>query len=209
MNYLYLHGFASGPASTKAQFLRSRFAEQGITVCVPDLNLDNFSTVTLSKQRQYLRDRFAGEPLVVIGSSLGGLLASLIAQDLAEVERLVLLAPAFEFSQRLALNIGAEAIADWQTHGSLDFYHYGFKQVVQLQYEFFADAQTHTEKSLQRQVPILILHGLNDEVVPASVSQSFAASRPHVTLELLDSDHGLADVLEPIWQKIRQFLNII
>lgn len=208
MNYVYLHGFASGPGSTKAQFLRSRFEAQGITLHVPDLNLDNFATVTLTKQLQYLQDRFAGNPLVAIGSSLGGLLASLLASSNTEVEQLVLLAPAFGFSQRLVTSLGEAAIARWQETGSLDFYHYGLKQVVQLKYEFFTDAQSHTEKSLQRELPILIMHGIDDEVVPVSASQTFADSRSHVTLELLHSDHGLGDVLEPIWQKTKTFLDI-
>jgi uncharacterized protein len=208
MNYVYLHGFASGPESVKAQFLRSRFAEQGITLHVPDLNLGDFATVTLTKQLQYLQDHFAGKPLVAIGSSLGGLLASLMASKCVEVEQLVLLAPAFGFSQRLVTNLGETALSRWQESSNLEFYHYGLKQVVRLEYAFFADAQSHSEKSLQRELPILIMHGINDEVVPVSASQTFAATRPHVRLELLDSDHGLGDVLEPIWQKTRTFLDI-
>jgi uncharacterized protein len=208
MNYVYLHGFASGAGSTKAQFLRSRFEAQGITLHVPDLNLGDFATVTLTKQLQYLQDHFAGKPLVAIGSSLGGLLASLLASKCVEVEQLVLLAPAFGFNQRLVTRLGEAAIARWQEIGSLDYYHYGLKQVVPLRYEFFADAQSYSEKSLQRELPILIVHGINDEVVPVSASQAFAADRPYVRLELLDSDHGLGDVLEPIWQKTKTFLDI-
>lgn len=208
ITYLYLHGFASGPQSTKAQFLRSRFAERGITLHVPDLNLGDFSSITLTKQLNYLCDRFAHKRLIVIGSSLGGLLASLMASKLPEVERLVLLAPAFGFHERLATNLGMEAISHWQTNGSVDFYHYGLKQVVPLRYEFFADAQTHSETSLQRELPILIMHGVNDEVVPVSVSQDFAASRPHVTLDMLDSDHGLGNVLDAIWQGTKAFLGV-
>jgi uncharacterized protein len=206
--YLYLHGFASGPQSTKAQFLRSRFAEHGIALHVPDLNLGDFSSVTLTKQLNYLRDRFAHKRLIVIGSSLGGLLASLMASKLPEIERLVLLAPAFGFHERLVTNLGAEAIARWQANGSADFYHYGLKQVVPLHYEFFADAQTHSKTILPRELPILIMHGVRDEVVPVSVSQDVAALHPHVILELLDSDHGLGDVLDEIWQKIEAFLGV-
>jgi uncharacterized protein len=205
ITYLYLHGFASGTQSTKAQFLRSRFAERGITLQVPDLNLDDFSSVTLTKQLNYLCDRFADQRLIVIGSSLGGLLASLMASKLPEVERLVLLAPAFGFHKRLAVNIGAEAISRWQANGSADFYHYGLKQFVRLHYEFFTDAQTHSETILQRELPILIMHGVNDEVVPVTASQDFAALHPHVILELLDSDHGLGNALDEIWQKIETF----
>jgi predicted esterase YcpF (UPF0227 family) len=37
---VYLHGFASGPASTKAQFFRTRFAERGVELAIPDLAPD-------------------------------------------------------------------------------------------------------------------------------------------------------------------------
>jgi len=43
----YLHGFASGPGSTKAQFFRTRFAESGTTLAVPDLAPDVFLYATV------------------------------------------------------------------------------------------------------------------------------------------------------------------
>ncbi|MEO1510405.1 MAG: YqiA/YcfP family alpha/beta fold hydrolase, partial [Cyanobacteria bacterium J06633_23] len=36
MRYVYLHGFASGPQSTKAQALRSHFQSAGLTLHIPD-----------------------------------------------------------------------------------------------------------------------------------------------------------------------------
>ena len=44
---VYLHGFASGPASTKAQLFRARLAERGATLAIPDLAPD----FTLTWQR--------------------------------------------------------------------------------------------------------------------------------------------------------------
>jgi len=215
MNYLYLHGFASSPKSSKAMFLQAQFARIGLTLDVPDLNLDNFSEVTLTKQLTYLKSEYGESPLVVIGSSLGGYLAVQMAIALPQVQKLVLLAPAFEFSKCLAQDLGEEAIAQWQATGTRAVYHYGFKQEIPLNYEFFSDAQTYLLKSLERELPILIIHGDNDEVVACSLSQNFVSTglkdgfhRSQVTLEIVESDHSLGNVVDLIWQKTATFLEL-
>lgn len=48
--YLYLHGFASGPQSQKARGLAARFQAQGLELEIPDLNQGDFSHLTLSRQ---------------------------------------------------------------------------------------------------------------------------------------------------------------
>jgi uncharacterized protein len=48
MNYLYLHGFASGPQSMKAVDLCDRFAQQGFDLKISDLNQADFFNLTLT-----------------------------------------------------------------------------------------------------------------------------------------------------------------
>jgi pimeloyl-ACP methyl ester carboxylesterase len=55
-------------------------------------------------------------------------------------------------------------------------------------------------------VPTLILHGRQDEIVPVTVSETYAAGRSWVNLQLVDSDHALTDVLPQLWQASAQFL---
>jgi len=50
MEYIYLHGFASSPKSSKAQYLRDRFAEINLNLNVLDLNQEDFSNLTLTRQ---------------------------------------------------------------------------------------------------------------------------------------------------------------
>ncbi|HQV33840.1 MAG TPA: YqiA/YcfP family alpha/beta fold hydrolase, partial [Calditrichia bacterium] len=38
MNYLYLHGFCSGPGSFKGQYLKEKFARKNLVLQTPDLN---------------------------------------------------------------------------------------------------------------------------------------------------------------------------
>ena len=56
--------------------------------------------------------------------------------------------------------------------------------------------------------PALILHGERDNVVPASISSSYASRRPNIRLVLFESGHELTDVLEPMWVKISNFLSV-
>ncbi|PZV19517.1 MAG: esterase [Pseudanabaena sp.] len=207
MNYLYLHGFASSPQSTKARFMQQRFADMGLVLHLPDLNLTDFSTVTLSDQLAYLDRTYLhdNEPITVFGSSLGGFLAVQLSAQNPLVQKLILFAPAFGFSQRIAKALGEENITKWQQDGSREFYHYGLKRNVNLQFQFFVDAQNYSEAKLTRSLPTLIFHGIHDDVVPVSLSEEFAKRRSQVTLKLLDDDHALGKDLDSIWQDTKHF----
>ena len=209
MKYLYLHGFASSPNSYKAQYMRRRFTYIGLTLLIPDLNLTDFSTVTLSDQLEYLDRTYLQslEPVTVIGSSLGGFLGVQLAALNTLVQKLILFAPAFGFSQRIDKALGNENVTKWQQEGVREFYHYGLKRNVNLHFNFFVDAQKYSEDKLTRSLPILIFHGIHDGVVPVSLSEEFTKMRSQVTLKLLDDDHALGKDLESIWQDIKNFCN--
>ncbi|GBO56222.1 hypothetical protein APA_4552 [Pseudanabaena sp. lw0831] len=187
--------------------MRQRFTDIGLTLHIPDLNLTDFSTTTLSDQLAYLDRTYLhnSEPLVVIGSSLGGFLAVQLAAKKTQVQKLVLFAPAFGFSQRIAKALGEENVTKWQQDDIREFYHYGLKRNVNLQFQFFVDAKNYSEEKLTRSLPILIFHGIHDDVVPASLSEEFAKRRSQVTLKLLDDDHALGKDLESIWQNIKHY----
>lgn len=210
MHYLYLHGFASSPQSRKAEFFAQQFAQRGISLTIPDLNQGDFSGLTLTRQLDYLSAEYlAGDrPYTVIGSSLGGLTAAWLAQRHPHIERLVLLAPAFGFIHNWLQRLSPDQLHTWQITGFLSVYHYGARQEKPLAYEFVTDALGYDETQLQRTVPTLILHGQQDDVVPITTSETYAASRPWVTLQAIASDHALTDVLPELWQATAQFLHL-
>jgi uncharacterized protein len=209
MNYLYLHGFASSPQSGKAQFLRTQFAQLGLTLDLPDLNLGNFGKTTLTQQLNFLNSHYGHSPLAVIGSSLGGYLALQMAIANPQIQKIILLAPAFKFSHTFEQGLGAEAIAQWQATGTKEFYHYSFKQNIPLDYEFLIDARTYLDKTLNRKLPILIIHGNHDDVVPPLLSQEFSQEFSYpITLEIVESDHSLSNVMDLIWQRTKIFLQL-
>ncbi|MDY7012048.1 MAG: YqiA/YcfP family alpha/beta fold hydrolase [Cyanobacteriota bacterium] len=207
MQYIYLHGFASSPRSTKAQYLRDRFAEVGIPLNVLDLNQGDFSHLTLTRQLQQTAAIFPERyiPVTLIGSSFGGLTAAWLAQQLPQVHRVICLAPAFDFLSHWLPKLTEAEIRQWQESGYLSVYHYGEERYLPLSYEFVLDTTQYDETQLQRRVPTLIFHGLQDETIPIETSQNYASQRPWVQLIELDSDHSLGNVLPQIWQAICQF----
>ncbi|NJR43547.1 MAG: hypothetical protein HC767_13750 [Akkermansiaceae bacterium] len=64
------------------------------------------------------------------------------------------------------------------------------------------------ESVLQGEVPTLVLHGRQDEVIPIQASRNFAQSRAGVKLVELESDHALTDVQEQLWQEIQAFCQL-
>lgn len=204
---LYLHGFASSPQSRKAVWFQERFRAAGRDVLIPDLNGGDFSGLTITGQLSLLERAAAGQPVTFIGSSLGGYLAALYAARHAEVERVVLLAPAFGFAKRYAESLGAEAVDEWRRQGWREVFHYAMQAPMRLGWTFLEDAGRYEAEPEVTQ-PTLILHGRRDDVVPVEASRAFAATRPHVRLVEYDSGHELTDVLEPMWAELRAFCQL-
>jgi uncharacterized protein len=216
MRVVYLHGFASSPQSSKARFFDGKFQKAGVEFEAPQLDQGEFPKLTISGQMLVVanavsahREKLAkGEPLVLMGSSLGGYLAALYAERHPQaVDRLVLIAPAFEFLQRWRSRLSAEEIEQWKREGSIPIYHYGSKTEQRLGYRFLEEAAQH------KAVPdfhqrALILHGTEDTVVPCQVSRDFALEHAHVRLALFKSGHELTDVLEGLWREASAFLEI-
>src|SRR5215471_21591004 len=121
---LYLHGFASGPGSSKARYFRDRLSSAGMRVDIPDLAQGDFEHLTITGQLAVIERAAAGDPVSLIGSSMGGYLAALYATRHRETERVVLLAPAFGFARRWPERLGAERIAEWRRSGTMQVFHY-------------------------------------------------------------------------------------
>ena len=205
-NILYLHGFASSPESTKARYFHRNFALIGGTVHTPDLAPGGFQQMTITSQLDVVDQAVRElEPMMMIGSSMGGYLAALYAaKNPSAIRRLVLLAPAFACARRMAEDLGAEEMAHWKETGSRDVYHHGAMDFLPIGYGFYEDALQHEEFPDVRQ-RTLIYHGHMDDVVPPQFSVEFSWGRPNVELELVDSDHPLLNALEFIWERISVF----
>lgn len=216
MHVLYLHGFASSPASSKATFFRDRFAACGMHMECLDLNLPDFSTLTVSRMLQQLEDRIAALPpgeVVLIGSSLGGFVAIEAAARGASdavhpVSQLVLLAPAVELEWEKWSELGFAGVDGWRNAGTIEVFHYAVDEPRELEFDFYEDAIRYRPSIRLLPQPILIFQGRQDESVSPEIVERFAAAQPHATLYLVEDGHQLKNSLEFIWEKSAAFLGL-
>jgi uncharacterized protein len=206
--YIYLHGFASSPNSAKVDYLNDRFRELDLELTVPDFNQGDFSHLTITRQLTQVASLFSDRPVTLIGSSLGGLTAAWLGEKYPQVERLVLIAPAFGFVEHWLPKLKPEELEQWQNSGYMPIYHYGEERSLPLHYQFITDAQKYPTTDLTRAVPTLICHGLQDEIIPLQASVDYQSDRPWAKLVQYDSDHTLMDVIDQIWQEIQQFCQL-
>lgn len=203
VSFLYLHGFASSPQSTKASYFRDRAAEMGINLWIPDLNQGDFFNLSLTRQIHQCTALLAESGAIgIIGSSFGGLTAAWLGERHPQVNHLILLAPAFQFAQVWLPRLG-DQYQQWRTQGELAIYHHGKEAWLPLSFRFVEDLASYSETELQRPIPTLIIHSRQDEIIPVQVSRDYAHTRPWVDLREIDGDHALMENLEDIWQSIQ------
>lgn len=212
---LYLHGFASSPASTKAARLAERLARHGLTLHRPDFNQPEFETLTVSRMIDHTQRALAAlppGPVALIGSSLGGLVALVVAASRdarTPVERLVLLAPALDFGASFLRELGRDGLQRWRETDRLDVFHHGDGAVRPIRYAFFEDAVRYDPFALEVHRPTLIVQGRRDEAVDPAAVARFAETRPHVTLRMVDDDHQLLASLPEILDEVERFLGLV
>jgi pimeloyl-ACP methyl ester carboxylesterase len=209
--WLYLHGFASSPDSTKAQALASHYARHGIALERPDLRKPSFEGLRLSAVVAHVaacigddRDR-----ALLIGSSLGGLAACRLAEQDARVCALVLLAPAFGLAKRWRQGLGASGWNAWRAKDRLETLDYATGQKRHVDFGFVdeierMDAADNGFPNVR--VPTLIVHGVRDETVGIDGSRAFARGRRHVRLVEVDDSHELRNSLPRIAAEADSFL---
>jgi uncharacterized protein len=208
MRVVYLHGFASSARSTKAAFFAEKLAAKGIEMLVPDLNEPHFSTLTVTRMLKQAADVIdaAGDPVALIGSSLGGFVAVQAAKHAARVQRLVLLAPALDFDGNRLSELGDRGLEEWKASNRLDVFHYAYGRMMPVQYELYADARRYNAFDAALTQPVQVFQGRRDSSVDPDTVARWAATRPNVELHLLDDDHQLLGSLSEIWKQMDRFL---
>lgn len=208
---VYLHGFASSSRSGKATYLAERLRARGVEFAAPDLNLPDFSTLTVTRMLEQTRALLEGAaaPVTLIGSSLGGFVAvNAAAKWPQRVERLVLLAPALDFSSEGLSGPGGASVQDWQRTGTLNVFHFGYGRVMPVHYELYADATRYDALNAELQMPVLVFQGRRDTAVDPVTVERWAAPRPNVSLHMLDDDHQLTASLSYIWRELEKTSSI-
>jgi uncharacterized protein len=209
--WIYLHGFASSPESTKARALAAHFATVGIDLDRLDLRRPSFEHLRLSAVIDHVRSSMGDERdrAVLIGSSLGGLTACRVAERDARVSALVLMAPAFELAHGWRLRLGDAGWQEWRTRGWLEVPDYATGGTSRVDFGFVEEIERMdaTDGGLPDvRVPTLVVHGTHDETVPVARSREFARGKRHVNLIEVDDGHELKASLPRIMAEADAFL---
>jgi pimeloyl-ACP methyl ester carboxylesterase len=191
MDVIYLHGFSSSPGGNKGTFVRRWAEARGIPFHAPDLNLPTFESLTLTAQVEAVEAllQTLPEPPVVLGSSLGGFIATAVAQRGSPMRSMILLAPAIHFARRRTTSPAWDA---YRERGELDVFHHGAGKPLRLGPALQLDFLNWMDDDSWRiPVPTVILHGRHDEAVPLAESEAYRDRNPGVRLHVLEDDHGL------------------
>ncbi|MGE5182826.1 MAG: YqiA/YcfP family alpha/beta fold hydrolase [Acidobacteriota bacterium] len=222
MRTLYLHGFASGPSSTKGVVFERHFAARGVAIERLDLRVPSFEHLRLSAMIDAVTARLA-ERTVLIGSSLGGLTAARVAerfgpeaQPLGSVSRgrdrrgaaVVLMAPAFHLADRWREVLGDEW-ETWRQTGWREITDYTTGKPARVDFGFVEDVAAIDVGLPELAVPALVLHGTRDDVVPIERSRDFQRANPQARLVELDDGHELVASLPRLLGETEAFLEAL
>ncbi|WP_462324215.1 YqiA/YcfP family alpha/beta fold hydrolase [Desulfoplanes sp.] len=193
---LFLHGFTSSAKSGKAIFLKEQCENlQDVRFTIFDFNPTprDFEYLTITGMINRLRQFLIGtgsERIVVIASSLGGLVATMYAERFGGVDRMLLLAPALFYHP---WGTTEEEITLWKKMQTAPVPHHGFQQEIPLRYTFHEDGLGYTTPAPPT-AATTIIHGRQDQTVPIEHSRAYAAAYPEkVNLLEIDADHRLTD----------------
>ena len=205
---LYLHGLASSPKGRKRELLEKRFEKEGLTVAAPDLNVPSFRKLNFFEMVAVARGACERNcPRVVVGSSLGALVALSLAESSSSFSSsLVLIAPAMGFHERWK-----EKLPDGE---EFDFFHHGEERPLPIHRRFFEEMADVRVDEAPPPVAVSIVMGTNDESVTfAQVEETWkrweasgrlvSGSRFH---RVEGGDHGLVEFGDWIEAAVRERL---
>ncbi|MEP6470649.1 MAG: YqiA/YcfP family alpha/beta fold hydrolase [Acidobacteriota bacterium] len=190
---LYLHGFASSPAGRKIAALRSLLENDVAQVVAPDLNVPSFLDLDFEAMvRVAVFEAERHRPAVVVGSSLGALIA-IDANRRGVRAPLLLIAPAIGFGNRWVEKLPAG--------DPLTFFHHSEGREMPIRRRFFESLAVLQNDDDPPAGPVAVVMGTRDESVPIAhvreVWRRWDASGRLAPgsrfLEIAGGDHGLVD----------------
>jgi alpha-beta hydrolase superfamily lysophospholipase len=202
---IYLHGFASSPASSKAAWFAQALRARGVGFSCPDLNQPAFETLTVTRMIAQTHEAIAAAPdgpVALVGSSLGAFVAvhAAAADVTGRVDRLVLMAPALDFGGNRLRQLGTHGIDEWRRTRTLRVFHYADGVERDVDFALYEDAAAYDAFAVHLPLPILVVQGRQDDVVDPRMVERWASSRPEVDLRMVADGHQLSDSMPVIWE---------
>lgn len=191
MKVMFAHGFEGVPNGRKARHLRDVL---GLEVVAPLMNGKGWS---FEDHIAVVEQTLAEHPdlELLVGSSMGAFAAAAAAARHRQRKlQLLLLAPAVGIHQGWIDMLGEDGIKLWAEMGNLQYHHQGVGHHVELPYRLFTQCRDHAEITCTH--PTVIVHGLQDDVVPVENALALARRSPGVRrMYAVDDGHRLLDSL--------------
>ena len=204
----YLHGFASGPESEKGRALEARFAARGLALQRLDLTPgpEGFERSSIGSMCEVVEAAVtsAPGPHALIGSSLGGYVAARVAARRPEIERLVLIAPAFDPAGIWRRLLGEAELSRWRGEG-LWTEHYATRTRRRLGPQFLEDAERQPARP-PLTVPTLVIAGARDETIPLAGVREWVEANPTARLLVLDDEHAMIATIDRTFEEAARFV---
>ena len=181
MRVLFAHGFEGSPNGGKPTHM---IEELGWDVVAPVMSANGWNIEQETEVLLELID--SGDFDLIVGSSMGGLAAanaSALRPDAAF--GVLLIAPAFGLEEMWHERLTTSEMTNWEQQ---DAYPYkGFELEMTLGWDFMQTASRMSWPQLNH--PAVILHGIQDDVVPIENSRRVAQQQANV-IELMELDDG-------------------
>jgi len=219
---VFLHGFRSHCDGGKSRHLSALAGRNGYSWLRFDqrgcgMSAGRFQDFTISgaiDDTQAALRALDGPPCVLVGSSLGALIALHVAKSRhCRVAGLVLLAPALRIVERfLHQQVDEQAAQQWRQRGYRWFPDPYAGTCYRQNYAFYADALGYAEPPTALPCPVRVIHGGRDELLPARDSETWLAELdcPAKGLEIIDrGDHRLTEWSDVIARHTETLFNEI
>ena len=206
---LFITGFLSKRWGNKSKALAQWCEEKGWGFCCYDVrgfgeSEGTFTDYTLSDWiadaglvLNMLKD---GPPVSIVGNSFGGWIAWMMAQECSVVEKLLLIAPAFDAIGVRAREISADRRTRWQDTGWMPWDDDPLHKDWPLSWKWVEESEAYWSKrfSQLRRVKTTLFHGLQDRTIHPRTSWQFVdellVRDPDYPIELIlkMGDHRLS-----------------
>jgi pimeloyl-ACP methyl ester carboxylesterase len=220
---IYLHGFRSHSNGDKALQIAQHAISRDRSWIRFDLRGHGLSDGDLKEQvissglsdLLLVFDSISERPFILHGSSMGSwisLLATLRRKE--SVAGMMLIAPAFNFVQNNLAILPEPVLEHWRKETYMSFPDAYGEKPYSLRYDIIDDAKPYDVMNLEidLDIPVHIVHGENDPIIPISNTEKFIhhANLPKLVFERIpNGEHRLTDHIpliishiDHIWQEI-------
>jgi pimeloyl-ACP methyl ester carboxylesterase len=206
---LFITGFLSKRWGNKSKALAEWCREKDWGFCCYDVrgfgdSGGTFTDYTLSDwiadARLVLNMLKDGSPITIVGNSFGGWIAWMMAQECSAVEKLILIAPAFDAIGVRAREISADRRKRWHDTGWMPWDDDPIHKDWPLSWKWVEESDAYWSRRFDqvRRVKTTLLHGLQDRTIHPRTSWQFVdellVRDPDYPIELIlkMGDHRLS-----------------